>query len=182
MGFLEKMGLVERVPKDETEEYETEEVYTPGEEVSEVEAASVDEVKDTLIEDIYAKNNLTDMSASIFKVEDVMKSLPMEMATETKRGAVLGILTSFNLTSTDVTEDGEKRIEVLKSVQAQIEADNNAEISLRIQKIEDLKFQIENLNKEVSGLEESTKTSNELITAEVKKVQSLVDFIIGGNK
>lgn len=181
MSILEKMGLVERVPREE-EEYETEEVYTPGEEVNEVEAESVDEVKDTLIEDIYAKNNLTDMSASIFKVEDVMKSLPMEMATETKRGAVLGILTSFNLTSTDVTEDGEKRMEVLKSVQAQIEADNSAEISLRIQKIEDLKSQIENLNKEVSGLEESTKTSNELITAEVKKVQSLVDFIIGGNK
>lgn len=179
MGLMEKLGLVERVPQES--EYEEDYVPTESEE-EEVVAESVDEVKDTLIEDIYSKNDLLDKSKSIFKVEDVMNSLPMEMATETKRGAVVGILSSFKLTPEDVTEDGENRVKVLKSVQEQIRSDNDEEISIRKQKIEDLKSQIENLNKEVSGLEESTKTSDEFITSEVKKVQSLVDFIKGGKK
>lgn len=183
MNILEKMGLVERVPQ-ENSGYETEDRYTEDyTEEEEVVAESVELVdKETLISDIYSKNGLTDMSRSIFKAEDVIKSLPMEMATETKRNAVLGILSSFNLTATDVTEDGENRVKILKAVNKQIESDNQREIDIRSSQIEDLKHQIEDLNKEVSDLKEATSVSDSLITEEVQKVQSLVDFIIGGGK
>ena len=183
MSILEKMGLIERVPQ-ENSGYEPEDRYEEDyTEEEEVVAESVDLVdKETLIQDIYSKNGLTDLSRSIFKAEDVIKSLPMEMATETKRNAVLGILLSFNLTATDVTEDGENRVKILKAVNKQIESDNQREIDIRTTQIEDLKRQIEDLNKEVSDLKEATSLSDSLITEEVKKVQSLVDFIIGGGK
>lgn len=181
--LLERMGLVERVPEDT--EYETSEVVDKTYETEEtaVSAESVDEVvKDTLISDIYAKNHITDLSSSIFKVEDVSKSLPMEMATDTKRSAVLGILSSFNLTATDVTADGENRVDVLESVQSQIQMENSAAIGDRKNRIEDLKSQIEVLNKEISDLESETETADDTINAEVKRIKDLINFIIGGKK
>lgn len=182
MNVFEKIGLVERVAKDPEPDYINGQ-YEESDYEEPVAAENVDEVdKETLIADIYAKNQLTDISRSIFKAEDVSKSLPMEMATDTKRGAVLGILSSFNLTATDVTTDGENRLKVLESVQTQIQMNNSAAIGERRDRIEDLKSQIEVLNKEISDLEHETEVSDDVIDTEVKRIRGLIDFIIGGKK
>lgn len=177
-----KSLFVTEVPKGHTSSSRETDTYVPSFEDEEpVEAEAVDLVdKDTFIESIYLTNNIADRSNSIFKVDDVMKTLPMEMANEVKRNTVLGILTSFNLTATDVVSDGENRIAILAAVDSQIKETNQNEINSREAKIEDLKQQIADLNKEVAELKEVTSTSESLINTETKKIQSLVDFIIGG--
>lgn len=183
-GIFETLGLVERVPEEDSGGY-IERRYTPGgEEETEdlTEAESVEEVKDTLVADIYQNNNITDLSSSIYKVEDVMSSLPMEMPTDTKRKSVLGILASFSLTEESVSDDGTMRMEILESVKNQIKNKNDDEISMKVTNVENLKSQIESLQREISELQESTRTSQELIDAEVNKIQSLVSFISGGGK
>ena len=110
MGLLKKLGLVEEVV-DEVE-YVEESTYEEPMENVEV----PDDITDELIEDIYAKSSLTDKSASIFKVEELINSLPKEMPTTTKKSSVLAILGSFGLTVTGVSLDAEKRIEVLRGV------------------------------------------------------------------
>lgn len=73
--------------------------------------AELDSVNtDTLIDDIYSQNNLADKTQSIFKVEELIKSFPKEMTTETKRNSVLATLGVFGLTVTDVEADGEKEL------------------------------------------------------------------------
>ena len=88
-SFLEKMGLVERVDQADTSSHE---YYEGGVVVdfdeSETEVNIAENVTENLIGDIYASNNLGDMSRSIFKVEEVSKSLPDTMPTDTKRMAV----------------------------------------------------------------------------------------------
>lgn len=183
-SFFERMGLVEKVPSED-EGYEAAEMrsdYTPGEYADEDEVdAEAAELTDTetFISDIYAQYSMSDLSKSIFKAEDVMKTLPMEMATDTKRNTVIGILSSFNLTATDVTEDGEERIKTLNAVNKKTKEENLSEIDVRLQKIEDLKGQIEELNKEVSALKDTTASAEALISAEVDKIQSLIDFLTG---
>lgn len=81
MGFLERMGLVEEVPienigYDVNDDIEYED---------EVEAELSEVNTDTLIDDIYTQNGLDDKSKSIFKVEDLINSLPKEMPTDAKR-------------------------------------------------------------------------------------------------
>lgn len=176
-SWLERAGLVERV-EDDPEDFPD----APYESEPElVDAASVDTInEDTLIADIYAKNDLTDRSRSIFKVEDVIASLPKEMTTESKRGAVIGILTSFNLTTVDVTSDGDRRVDVLRSVQNQIKTSNDELIEAKNAEIEQLKATIETLQKEISSLESDTKVSGDKIDTEVKKVTDLIQFIVGG--
>lgn len=174
--------FVTEVPNGHPSSQRDTSTYVPSfEEEEPVEAEAVDLVdRDTFIESIYQKNNIADKSTSIFKVDDVMKTLPIEMANEAKRNTVLGILTSFSLTSIDVVADGENRIAILSAVDSQIKETNQSEINNREAKIEDLKQQIAELNKEVSELKEITSTSETLINEETKKIQSLVDFIIGG--
>ena len=53
--------------------------------------------QDGFVQDVYEKNELADLSRSIFKVEQVMNSLPKEMATAVKKSTVHTILTSFDL-------------------------------------------------------------------------------------
>ena len=112
MGLLTKLGLVEEVPTNNYDEAVEE--YSYEEEIVEAELESVN--TETLIDDIYAQNNLADKSRSIFKVEELISSLPKEMVTETKRNSVLAILGSFNLTAIDVVTDGEERVKILTSI------------------------------------------------------------------
>lgn len=177
MGLFEKLGLVEEVP---TNNYaDVIEEYGYEEEVVEAELESVN--TDTLISDIYAQNNLADKSRSIFKVEELIASLPKEMTTETKRNSVLAILGSFNLTATDVVADGDERVKILTSIKEQVDSDSKMTVTEKEAQIEELKKSIEALTIEIANEQEKMRISNETITAEVVKIESLVKFVGGVN-
>lgn len=179
MGFLKSIGkaFVEEVP---TENNEVEENFQSYEEENvEVELDSVN--TDTLIDDIYTQNDLYDKSQSIFKVEELINSLPKEMVTETKRASVLSILGSFGLTATEVTNDGEKRIEVLGGVKEKINIESSDSISKKEEKIEEFKKAIANLESEIASEQNEVKISNESISAEIGRIKELVKFVGGAN-
>lgn len=178
MGLLKSIGkaFVEEVP---TESNEVEDFHSYEEEKVEVELDSVN--TDTLIDDIYTQNNLYDKSQSIFKVEELINSLPKEMVTETKRASVLSILGSFGLTVTEVTDDGEKRIEVLNSVRDKINTESSNSISEKEEKIEEFKKAIADLETEISNEMSDVKISNETISVEISRIKELVKFVGGVN-
>ena len=177
MGLLTKLGLVEEVPTNNYDEAVEE--YSYEEETVEAELESVN--TETLIDDIYAQNNLADKSRSIFKVEELISSLPKEMVTETKRNSVLAILGSFNLTATDVVTDGEERVKILTSIKEQVDSDSKMTVAEKEAQIEELKKSIEVLTVEIANEQENARISNETISAEVVKVESLVKFVGGVN-
>ena len=177
MSLFTKLGLVEEIPSVDKFVVETE--YDIVEEAVDAELDSVN--TDTLIDDIYAQNDMADRSSSIFKVEELIESLPKEMATDTKRNSVLAILGSFNLTATDVTTDGEDRVKILSSIKEQVNAETKQSITEKELHIEELKKQIEVLTVEISAEQEKMRVSNETIDAEVSKIESLVKFVGGVN-
>lgn len=177
MGLFERLGLVEAVPAENYDE--AVEVYDFEEEIVEAELESVN--TETLIDDIYIQNNLGDKSRSIFKVEELIATLPKEMVTETKRNSVLAILGSFNLTATDVTMDGEERMKILAAIKEQINSEAQTTIAEKEAQIEELKKSIETLTVEIANEQEKAKTSNTTITDELIKVETLVKFVGGVN-
>lgn len=179
MGFLKSIGkaFVEEVPTENNEVEENFRSYV--EENAEVELDSVN--TDTLIDDIYTQNDLYDKSQSIFKVEELINSLPKEMVTETKRASVLSILGSFGLTATEVTDDGEKRIEVLGGVKEKINTESSDSISEKEEKIEEFKKAIANLESEIASEQNEVKISNEAISTEIGRIKELVKFVGGTN-
>lgn len=166
------------------EEVETEfNNYPESEEYCEEESVDVelDGVNtDTLIEDIYAQNDLFDKAKSIFKVEELINSLPKEMVTETKKTSVLAILGSFGLTATDVIVDGDKRMDVLSGVLAKIIAESKESIGCKEAEIEEHKKEIARLEKEISDQQIETKKSEEMINTEIVRITNLVQFVGGG--
>jgi len=179
MGFLKSIGkaFVEEVPVENDLNQEDSAVLE--EESMEVELDNVS--TETLIEDIYTQNDMFDKSKSIFKVEELINSLPKEMVTETKRGSVLSILGSFGLTATEVTEDGEKRIEVLNGVKEKINSESKESIMRKEEQIEEYKKAIANLETEIAEEQNETKASNESICVELNRINGLVRFVGGEN-
>lgn len=177
MGLFEKLGLVEEV---QTNNYEgVVGTYDYEEETVEAELESVN--TETLIDDIYTQNDLADKSHSIFKVEELIASLPKEMVTETKRNSVLAILGSFNLTATDVVSDGEERVKILSAIKEQVDADVKMTVAEKETQIEELKKSIATLTVEIANEQEKARISNETISAEVSKIETLVKFVGGVN-
>lgn len=183
MGFLKaiKGAFIEEVPNENYEASVDVDMENVEEEVAvDVELKGVN--ADTLIDDIYIQNNLSDMSHSIFKVEELISSLPKEMATDTKRASVLAILDSFNLTATEVVEDGENRKTTLCKVKEKIDVDCNNAIIDKESQIEEYKKSIEALTVEIANERGKMKHSDEIISAEIEKVKALISFIGGENK
>ena len=176
MGFRD--FFVEKVPEEENYDVDTD--YSVEDSTVPVE---LDEVHtDTLIEDIYAQNELSDKSKSIFKIEELINSLPKEMVTETKRGSVLATLGVFGLTVTDVTLDGEQRVDVLNSVLSKILNDGENVVIDKQAEIENHKKEIARLEKEIADQQSEMKTSENNINAEVDRISGLIKFIEGGNE
>lgn len=180
MGFLKSIGkaFVEEIPQENNTENEEMILFQEDEEVD-VELDSVN--MNTLIDDIYTQNNLYDKSRSIFKVEELINSLPKEMVTETKRASVLAILGSFELTVTQVVEDGEKRIEVLNGIKEKINTESSKSISEKEERIEEYKKAIADLEVEIANEQNEVKTSNEIISIESNRINGLVRFVGGVN-
>lgn len=175
MGFRD--FFVEKVPEEENYDVGTD--YSVEDSTVPVE---LDEVHtDTLIDDIYAQNELSDRSKSIFKIEELINSLPKEMVTETKRGSVLATLGVFGLTVTDVTLDGEQRMDVLNSVLVKILDDGNANVTDKETEIENHKKEIARLEKEISDQQSEMKISENNINTEVGRISGLIKFIEGGD-
>lgn len=176
MGFRD--FFVEKVPEEENYDVDTDYSVEDTEVLVEL-----DEVHtDTLIEDIYTQNELSDKSKSIFKIEELINSLPKEMVTETKRGSVLATLGVFGLTVTDVTLDGEQRVDVLNSVLSKILNEGENIVIDKQAEIENHKKEIARLEKEIEDQQSEMKTSENNINAEVDRISGLIKFIEGGNE
>ena len=178
MGILKSLHLVEEVHEDVQLDDTDLEFCESGEDVDAV--VSDDVVLDSLISDIYKSNELSDMSKSIFKVEEIMKSLPNEMTTENKRQSVLSILSSFDLVEAEVSADGMQRINILNSAESKITERASNEVENMENQVESLKEQIQQLEKEIASSKEVSKKSVEIIQAEKDRVVGILDFMAGG--
>ena len=136
--------------------------------------------QENLIADIYSENNLSDLSKSIFKVEELINSLPKEMPDATKRATVLSILASFGLTVEEVLADAEIRSSVIQSALDSIIEENEDVIDSNNTAIEQKKLEIQNLEKDNSDRTLVIKNTDDKVEAEIKRINGLVKFI-GGN-
>lgn len=174
MGFLEKMGLVERIEEEPViyeEDYMVEEY---------VDVNTENVTQDNLIADIYNQNELSDLSKSIFKIEELINSLPKEMPNETKKTTVLSMLSIFGLTVDEVLADGEQRSCYVKAALDSITDENNEVISNNNASIEQKKLEIQDLEKDNADRTIVIKNAENKVESEVERINGLIKFIIGG--
>lgn len=174
MGKLRNLFFeeVEETPVIYEEDYMVEEDY--------VDVNTENITQDNLIADIYTQNELSDLSKSIFKVEELINSLPKEMPNETKKITVLSILTSFGLTVDEVVDDGKKRSSLVKAALVEITDENNDVINNNNANIEQKKLEIQDLEKDNVDRSVVIKNTEDKVESEIKRIEDLIKFIDGG--
>ncbi len=174
MGLLKNLFLEE---VQETPIITNEELYLDDDVEVNTELVS----QDNLIEDIYNQNALSDLSKSIFKVEQTINSLPKEMPNDTKKATVLTILSNFGLTVDEVVEDGYSRQTIIRSALNAIVEENESAILTNKTIIEQKKMEIQELEKDNANRETVIKNTEDKVELELKRISDLVTFI-GGEK
>lgn len=170
MGFLEKMGLVEREESIAPIVIDT----TPELEVD-VEINSAVNV----VDEIYAQNNLSDRSNSIYTVQALIETLPEEMTTAKKQSTVSGILFVSGKSVESLIADAENRVNILCSAKDKIVGEYSAEIENAKADIEELKLAIERANVKIKESEDIIAATEQSVNDEVKAIDALVEFCNG---
>jgi len=173
MGWLEKIGLVER---DEAAVRQVVDVVMP--EMTVVVDAEISSTTN-IVDEIYEQNELADKSTSIFTVQALIATLPAEMTTAKKQSTVAGILMVSGKSITDLLGDAEKRIETLKAAQEKIVSERSYEISVAKGDIEELKRAIEVANIKIKEAEDIIAATEKSVDDEIKVITDLVEFCTG---
>lgn len=147
--------------------------------LEEVDVNTENVTQENLIADIYSQNGLSDFSKSIFKIEELINSLPKEMPNETKKATVLSMLSIFGLTVEEVIADGSNRFSMVNSALSSIEDENNDVIQANLASIEQKKLEIQELEKDNSDRYLLIKETADKIETEAKRIEGLVKFVGG---
>lgn len=172
MGRLRNF-FVEEVKEEVMPEVEYDNSYL----MEEVDVNTENVTQENLISDIYIQNDLSDLSKSIFKVEELINSLPKEMPNETKKATVLSILSSFGLTVEEVVADGENRSAIINSALLSITDENNNVINDNNTAIEQKKLEIQSLEKDNADRTIVIKNAEDKVESEIKRINDLIKFI-----
>ena len=152
--------------------------YYENEEESYLEDVNTEGVtQDHFVRDVYDNNELSDMSRSIFKVEELINSLPKEMPTKTKKSTVNSILNSFGLSVSEVLNDALKRTELLESAVKNVTDKYDASIAENEMLIEAKKKEIADLEKDIAEKQRFISDVRENVEAESSRIDKLVTFI-----
>ena len=166
--------LFEKVEEDVMPYNESYDIYA-----EDVDVNTENITQENLIGDIYNHNELSDVSKSIFKIEELINSLPKEMPNETKKTTVLSMLAIFGLTIDELVNDGKNRISVVAEARDEIIEDNNNAIVNNSAIIENKKLEIQELEKDNTLREVVIKDTDDKIECEIKRISKLINFIGG---
>lgn len=175
MGLLKKLHLVEEIPGEPVDD------YVPADEYEDIPVETDGVQAESFVQDVYEKNDLSDQTRSIFKVEELINSFPKEMPAVTKKASVLATLGVFALTLDEVEEDAKKRCDVLDAAFTAIKKEKEAEIAENETAIEARKQEIEELENKNAALKGEINAANNQTSAEIARIDALWKFV-GGNE
>lgn len=172
MSLLEKMGLVERV---DTSPFHACEYDEPA--CVDVEVSTDNVSAQNFVSDLYASNDLSDLSKSIFKIEEIMNTLPSTMPADAKRDTVIGILNSFGIQVGETVHDGMIRKETISIALNEINRQTAHTVNNLELEINELYKQAEEKKAEMQKVKDDYALAEAEAEKEIAKLQELIDFI-----
>lgn len=173
------MGLRDFLFEKEEPETNVEEILSSGDDCSpEIEEVEVKNASlEGLIENIYEENDLSDKAFSIFKVQEAIDALPVEMPYAQKLNSVISILQISGLNKDVVLADAENRLRVLSGAKITINKRNGEKVAESEQEVENLKSMIETINQNIYQTKVEDTQASEKINSEIDKISELINFL-----
>lgn len=169
-SMLQKVGMVE---VDETEV----DMSTMVALTNIVPQVEVPESGALTVEQIYDKIGMSDMSKSIFKVDEFASNFPKTLPEAVRKQSVVGVLNTAGFPVVDLVTDGMNRISAMTGLLEGIAQGIANDIEENLQNIADLEAQIEAFKEENVELGKLQEEQKKIVEAEVVKIQSILDFV-----
>jgi len=129
------------------------------------------------VEEIYGKIEMSDLSKSIFKIEEFKKHFPDSLPSEVKRQTVIGILEAAGLSLEELIEDAEGRINALKGVSVVTNEKSNLVVMEKEEEIDSLLSKIDSLKQDNIDRKTAQEKQDSLIDEELDKIGQILKFI-----
>lgn len=179
-GFLERIGLVE-VATDVNDVEPVDDTPEDSMEITSVEPVDVPNEDILTVDSIYAENGMEGFAGTVYKVDEMIQTMPQEMPTATKKVTILGMMNVVGITADEVKADAANRTALLNTVVPEKIRQLNDELSSNNSQIEALKQDIENLQKRNKEILAAMDANQELLQKETDKISDIVNFIGGGD-
>lgn len=167
-SLLEKMGLVEAVQEASVEVKETE-AYS---------AVPVQEnLNENIIDTIYENNEMTDKGISVYKVDDLRSTLPLETPEKTAKVIVSNLMKTLGLSVDAVNADAANRIDVLVGVKNCTLSQYDDEKAKLEASVQEMKEHIQEAEQKIAQLDADGVTVAATVDAEVTKIKKTLSFI-----
>lgn len=130
------------------------------------------------VQAVYAANNMDPADAvTVYKIKDMLDSLPPEMANKTKKTTVKNLMGTFGYDPVSIQQDADQRIDVLNAAANQKTTALNDEINENAQKIEDMKLEIERLTSRNNDAVQAINSIIDTVTTERNNILGILEFV-----
>ena len=182
-SLFERLGLVEGVAASEYDMPATTDVnvgvpFGPDIEQSVPVQAEVPEGDTINIQEVYDANGMNPAdTVTVYKVKDMLDSLPAEMPNKTKKATLKSLMTTLGYDSVAIQHDAEQRIDILNAAANQKAASLQDEIDLNSQKIEEAKIEIEQMTARNNEAVQAINSIIDTVTAERNNIFGILEFL-----
>jgi len=129
------------------------------------------------INHVYEEAKLSDLSRSIFKVQQIRASFPVTIADEVVRQTIPGLLTAANLVTTELRADAELRIITLNTALQEHLVDQSKKIESLTVEINELAAAIEAKRQEIANAQQSKEVFGKAVEQESKVIQENLAYL-----
>ena len=186
VSVFEKMGLVKsiEIPQEvaapeENILFETDDQFV---QIDIDSLCDVDQTQLLQIENIYEKAGLSGKEASIFKVAEIVESLPEELSTRQKREIALKLLGTMHLCLEELLIDGQQRLSALMEAESKFNEETEMSVISFKEEIKKLESRIDELKENVIFSQKQNEAETFLLEEEIDKVNHLLVFIGEGSE
>ncbi|WP_370755055.1 hypothetical protein [Gemmiger formicilis] len=176
MNFFEKIGLVESVPTQPEEEPNLNFSFdvAPSAEPATV---SPDAAANDIIPQIYAANDLTDASTSVYKVNELLATIPPETPEKTSKTIIVNLLGTLGISIQSIQDDSDRRKALLSDTFNATMQDYENKRTALLEEIKDYEAKIQANKEAIQQLVQNGDMLSTAVQDEIAKINSTLAFI-----
>ena len=178
-SFFEKLGLVESDGKMEATVGDVDLNLADLGIDSQLQVQAEVPAGDVLdVTSVYLANDMDPADkVTVYKIQDMLASLPAEMPSKTKKTTIKSLMTTLGYNAAEIEADAAKRIEILRGVGNNKKDNLFAEIKDNDRQIESMKEEIERLTNRNVEATAAVEKMADVVQNEIKTIETTLEYV-----
>lgn len=144
-----------------------------------IQISEVPEDGDSIISEFYGKSDVySDMSRSIFKMEEYMNTMPDSLPMDVKIKTVINVLITSGFIPVNLLNDGRERLDYIQTNCDNIVNSNNKKIEDLEDEISKLELEIDKHRQTILTAQKRIESVKNAVSKESKRIDTLMNYIM----